>query len=232
MSDANSTKPRKRIHPNERIGCLVPIMRVPGKKNRLTGKKELPKWICKCDCGNERLMDQGNLVKRLYLRCTCSRALKTRAERESEIYWGMIKRTENKATPNYRLYGGRGIKVCDRWRNSFAAFLHDMGPCPSDAHSIDRIDTDGDYCPENCRWATRQEQGRNKRTNRRICFDGKTLCVAEWAELLGIPESRIRKRLNIGWTVEAALMTPPLSHSQCAKMATKGQFKRKAASRD
>ena len=114
--------------------------------------------------------------------------------------------------------GGRGIKVCKRWRDSFYAFLEDIGTRPTAKHSIDRIDNDANYscghCDEclengwtaNCRWSTYLEQNRNRRTNRVIEIDGVRLCVVEWAERLAIPERRIRSRLERGWTDREAVL--------------------------
>ena len=117
----------------------------------------------------------------------------------------------------YENYGGRGIVVCDRWLNSFENFLADMGERPSKAHSIDRYpDNDGNYEPSNCRWATRKQQTRNTRANRRISFCGETLCVAEWAERVGIHCDTIYDRLKLGWSIDRALTEPV--HS---KFATK-----------
>ena len=104
----------------------------------------------------------------------------------------------------YRYYGGRGIKVCERW-NEFSNFLADMGRRPSAEHSIDRENSDGDYEPGNCRWATKQQQMRNTSYNRRLTLNGVTRCVAEWAEVLGISVNTIRKRVYLGYTDEQAL---------------------------
>jgi len=102
------------------------------------------------------------------------------------ISWiGMFQRCNNPNDRGYSNYGGRGIKVCDRWFQSFENFLADMGKKPTPSHTIDRIDNDGNYTPENCRWATMQEQCRNRRNNRRITFQGKTLCIIEWLKLQG-----------------------------------------------
>jgi hypothetical protein len=117
--------------------------------------------------------------------------------------WVHIKgRCYNPATKSYARYGGRGITVCGRWRESFEAFLEDMGQRPSSDHSIDRIDNDGNYSPENCRWATREEQGANKRNNRYIVARGKRQTVSQWARELGVPVQVLDKRLTRGWDHE------------------------------
>jgi hypothetical protein len=116
-----------------------------------------------------------------------------------------------RCTPGWREfhnYGGRGISVCERWANSFEAFYEDMGPRPSENHSIDRIDNDGNYEPGNCRWATRKEQGRNTRFNVMIEYNGAIRCAAEWAEIFRLSTSNILSRLSLGWSIERALTTP------------------------
>ncbi len=130
---------------------------------------------------------------------------------KSKIYsiWSVMKqRCYNKKDRRFKDYGGRGIFVCERWRNSFDNFLKDMGTPPTAKHSIDRIDNNKEYSPENCRWATRMEQMANFRRNRYVSFNGKTLHVAEWTRKLGFGERTIAARLNRGWTTEAALTTP------------------------
>lgn len=101
-------------------------------------------------------------------------------------------------------YGGRGIKVCDRWESSFENFLADVGEKPLGC-TLDRIDNDGDYSPENCRWATPKQQHRNTQCNRMIEFNGETLCISEWAERLGTSAQTVHCRLYRGWTVKDAL---------------------------
>lgn len=96
-------------------------------------------------------------------------------------------RCGNPRNHKYPLYGGRGIRVCARWICSFAHFLADMGPKPSSAHSIDRIDNDGNYAPDNCRWALPRTQSQNTRRNRFLTFNGRTRCISEWARERDIP---------------------------------------------
>lgn len=122
---------------------------------------------------------------------------------------GIIQRCENKRSLHFDKYGGRGIRVCDRWRESFENFLADMGPKPTPKHSLDRIDVNGHYEPGNCRWATQTEQMRNTRSNRRLTFRGETLPMSEWAERLELDPSLVRARVDrLGWTVERALTEP------------------------
>lgn len=109
----------------------------------------------------------------------------------------------NKNNKDYLRYGGRGITVCDRW-NSYDYFLSDMGEAPNGL-TIDRKDNDGPYAPWNCVWATRKIQQRNGANTTLLTSNGKTLCIVEWAEILGIPANRISARLYKGWTVERAL---------------------------
>lgn len=129
--------------------------------------------------------------------------MKDRPERR--LWRGMIARCENPKKTCFERYGGRGISVHPRWRHSFEAFLEDVGPRPTPAHSLERIDNDRGYEPGNVTWATIKEQSRNKRTNRRVTFQGKTACLAEWAEVTGLSIGRLHKRLAAGWSVERTL---------------------------
>ena len=108
---------------------------------------------------------------------------------------------------SYKDYGGRGIKVCERWRFSFVNFLADMGDRPS-GKTIGRLDNDGDYTPGNCAWVTYKEQARNRRTNRLLTFQGVTQTLQEWSEKIGVPRDAIGRRLSLGWPLERALTEP------------------------
>ncbi len=125
---------------------------------------------------------------------------------EYEAWRAMKKRCYLKTNNNYEVYGGRGIVVCDRWLGSmgFENFFDDMGSRPSKSHSLDRIDNNGSYEPSNCRWATRREQCRNRRSNVRHCFQGKHLTIPEISEITGTPVQNIQLRLRQGWDVEKA----------------------------
>lgn len=120
----------------------------------------------------------------------------------------MKSRCHNPQHSRYAEWGGRGITVCERWRNSFANFLADMGELPSPFHSIDRIDPDGNYEPSNCRWATRSEQQRNRRDSTMLTFKERTQNTYDWADETGLPVYVIHNRLRNGWPVERILTTP------------------------
>lgn len=127
---------------------------------------------------------------------------------EYRVWVQMNQRCSNPRSSSWADYGGRGIRVCDRWRASFSAFLDDMGRRPTSKHTIDRIDNDRGYEPENCRWATRHEQNSNNRRNRIISCFGETLTITEWSRRTGISVDVIGMRVKRGWDVEQALTTP------------------------
>lgn len=116
----------------------------------------------------------------------------------------MRQRCENPKNPNYKNYGARGIKVCKRW-NSFINFLDDMGKPPSQKHTIERINNDGNYTPSNCRWATYAEQNRNHSRNVILEYEGQRLCVKDWAKKLNIPYRTLEARIRRGWLPKKAL---------------------------
>ena len=121
----------------------------------------------------------------------------------------MLQRCGDPKVTEWKNYGGRGITVCERWRESFEAFLSDMGPRPSTKHSIDRIDNNGPYAPGNCRWATRVEQGANRRNNRNVVYQGETIPLAEWARRTGGNLTTIYQRMRSGLSLQEAVDVPP-----------------------
>lgn len=133
---------------------------------------------------------------------------------EYRAWAGMIDRCRNPAYEHYEYYGGKGIQVCERWRNSFAAFFLDMGLRPGKGYSIDRVDNDKNYEPGNCRWATQREQTRNKSNNVYITHNGETMILTDWSERLGIDRHRLRRRLLGGMTFEEAISKPPQNHGE------------------
>ncbi len=169
-------------------------------------------WLCVCECGNETSVQSSKLRMGLSKSCGCVGATKhghTKNSKPSKIYqvWGgMIQRCTNPKNKAYGGYGGRGIGVCKRWKK-FSNFLEDMGTPPSLRHTIERVNNNGDYCITNCIWATMAEQGRNRRNNRWITFDGKTQTISEWSREKGISTGTISYRLKIGWSKKKALTT-------------------------
>jgi len=132
---------------------------------------------------------------------------------EFHIWQGMLARCCVSTNRAYRLYGGRGITVCDRWLSSFENFYADMGPRPSPKHSIDRIDNDGNYEPGNCRWTTQKVQCNNRSGNRLLTYKGETKTMQQWADIHNIPYNTLLARIvNYGWAIERALETPVSDH--------------------
>ena len=164
------------------------------------------RWLCRCDCGTERNVVGGDLRSGKSICCGC---VKKHGYTYTPTYtsWNsMIQRCTNPNNLNYHNYGGRGIKVCDTWRD-FRSFLADMGEKP-EGTSLDRIDNDMGYCKENCRWATRKQQANNRRTNNNVTFGGKTLNLKEWSELCGVTSTTIYYRIfKYGWPLDQALTT-------------------------
>jgi hypothetical protein len=133
-------------------------------------------------------------------------ATHTARTREYNIWKNMTARCRD---PKQARYYGRGIRVCERWRTDFLAFLADMGPSPTPFHSIERINNNGDYEPSNCRWATTTEQANNRRSSRFLEWRGEKLTQAQWATRIGIQQSALWARLKLGWPIERVLT--PLS---------------------
>ena len=143
---------------------------------------------------------------------------------EYKAWKNMKDRCFNPNHKNYSHYGGRGIAVCDRWLN-LDNFLTDMGIKPTPKHSLDRIDNDGDYCLENCRWATRAEQQNNLRSNKPlITIDGKTLTIAQWAKKMGFSANVIHNRLKAGWSEYKAVMTPVKQYKKTFRCVIVNEF--------
>lgn len=167
------------------------------------------KWNCQCDCGNKKVILGASLRDGLTESCGClQRELfaqrrtihgQSIPHKQTSEYWAwqsMKRRCLNPKNRYYCNYGGRGIKVCDRWIHSFENFFADVGPKPSPKHTIDRKNNDGNYEPGNVRWATRLEQMANTRRSRMITHGGKTLSLSQWSRELGIPCSRLAFRLK------------------------------------
>lgn len=174
-------------------------------------------WRCLCDCGNELICITGRLTNGNTKSCGCLKnelignRSRTHGRCRSPEYnsWCAMKdRCNNQNNQDYEQYGGRGIKICQRWDESFEAFLQDMGLRQKGKNTVERLDANGDYEPSNCRWASQKEQTRNKRNSRRLTFNDETLALGEWAERIGVHYSVLQSRLDRGWPLEAALTTP------------------------
>lgn len=182
-------------------------------------------WSCRCDCGELVIASARNVKSGVTTSCGCARQ-KHGMSKTHPLYatWlTMRDRCNNPKHKDYGRYGGRGIKVDPRW-DDFAQFVADMGERPK-GKSIDRIDNDGDYSAENCRWATQKEQVTNSSKVQMLTANGKTQSQSDWARELGVHQSCISQRINqYGWSIEKACTTPGrtsgIRKPPCAKNAT------------
>jgi hypothetical protein len=177
-------------------------------------------YLCRCDCGNEKIVTLGNLKTGKSTNCGCEKLKKQMGNtwnkkhgmsfsREYRSWESMLNRCEKTNDKEYPMWGGRGIKVCERWHD-FNNFYADMGTRPK-GMTLDRIDNNGDYEPSNCRWATAKTQSNNRRSNTLITYKGRTQTLQQWADETGIYSGTISMRINhYGWSVEKALTTPSL----------------------
>ena len=172
-------------------------------------------WWCQCDCVNKtiKMIYSNSLQNGDTQSCGClykytsTNLTKHKLSHTVEYnIWKAIKnRCYNTNFVHYKDYGGRGVKMCERWLNNPELFIEDMGPRPSEKYSIERIDNNKDYCPENCRWATRKEQANNRRNNVYLEYNNEKLTVSQWGERLNLRPSTISKRIQLGWCIEDIL---------------------------
>jgi len=160
-------------------------------------------WVCRCDCGNEKIARGKNLVSGSTQSCGCYfiDKMTTHGMSRTRVYriWSyMRQRCNSPKDIGYKYYGGKGIRVCKRWDSSFENFFADMGHPPTDQHTIDRIDSNGDYEPGNCKWSTMQEQNCNRGNNRHITYEGRTLTIGEWAKVVGVDRGTLWHRFKKG----------------------------------
>ena len=204
----------------QRFGRLIVLSLAPRRVTSSGATRTM--WNVRCDCGGEKAVEAASLRSANTRSCGCleienrstsntvhGAARQGRNTPEYKAWLQMRQRCYQPTAVRYARYGGRGIKVCDRWRNDFAAFLADIGAKPSPKHSVDRIDSNADYTPENCRWATAKEQARNKSTTKFLTLNGETRCMVEWAERLGWTYSTLLHRVQNGWSDERALTQQP-----------------------
>lgn len=181
-------------------------------------------WLCKCDCGNEVVKMGKLLANGLTRSCGClareTTIAKDKARRKHEcsdihlraVWQKMIERCENPKNNRYYRYGARGITVCKEWHDldEFARWAIANGY--KRGLTIERNDIDGNYCPENCRWATYKEQANNRSDNIRITYDSTEKTLKEWSEISGIPYHTLYGRISSGWEFETAIKTPVRDH--------------------
>lgn len=185
------------------------------------GRSREAQWLCHCDCGNDVVVGVGGLHRKYRPTGSCGCRQQDWALRglahvthgksrlpEYGIWCAMIRRCENRRDANYARYGGRGIRVCARWRNSFVAFIRDMGPRPSAEYTIERRRVNGSYIPSNCCWLHRDAQARNRRNNHFIRYNGSRRTLAEWSERTGIKGPTILARRRRGWSWSRVFTSP------------------------
>lgn len=196
----------------QRFGRLVVIERMtdttPGR----------PRWLCQCDCGKEKVIHTNHLRSGHTRSCGCLRQdeLVTRSRKYDKpnsrllrVWGAMIHRCYIPSDRAYPYYGGRGIGVCEEWQNSFETFqIWALSNGYREGMSIDRIDNNGDYCPQNCRWTNRIVQANNTRANHLITWNGVSHTLMEWSRYMGINHATLRHRIRQGWSVERALTEP------------------------
>lgn len=176
-------------------------------------------WECVCDCGNIALVPIGKLTSSHTKSCGCQK-IESTIKRSTKhgfaqrgilnktwmIWTDMRKRCFNKNNNRFNHYGGRGITICERW-NDFNNFIEDMGECP-DGYSIERVDVNGNYAPENCKWIPMIEQSRNTTRVIYITINGETKILADWARHFSIDYRKVQYRIKKGWDVLSAFTTP------------------------
>jgi hypothetical protein len=205
-------RPRKDIA-GQRFGRWTVVQHI----GRESASSRDHRWLCRCDCGTERSVKGSDLRAGKSASCGCAGRERSKLNRPflkhglsrtpTYVVWcGMRERCNCATHKDYPDYGGRGIKVCARW-NDYAAFLADMGERPAGL-TIERRDTDGDYEPSNCYWATYTEQNNNRRFNVFLERGDRRQTVAQWAHEFGLHPDRLRARLKRGWPLEKALTQP------------------------
>lgn len=198
---------------NKKFGNLMPI-----SMEYVKGKRAF--WKCLCDCGNEKIIRADHLISGHTQSCGCISKSTHKAthskhnKSDTKLYkiWSSIKqRCFYEKSTNYKNYGGRGISICKEWKDNFQSFYDwSISSGYKEGLSIDRVDVNGIYCPENCRWATIIEQSNNKRNNVIIEFNGVKKPLNYWEQKTGLSREIIYKRIRRGWEVKDALSKPKM----------------------
>lgn len=205
---------RKLDRVGEKVGRLT-VLKKDGTKTYKSGQVR-SLWLCECECGNLLHVSARALQEKCVLSCGCLQKERAKDSNTThgksyhqlyKVWTSMKQRCENPKDRQYSLYGARGISVCDRWSKSFQDFLSDVEPRP-DGHSLDRINNDGNYSPENVRWATGSEQLANTRRTRKVVIQGKQMCLREVSSQYGIAYSTLLQRLKAGLSVDEAVSKP------------------------
>lgn len=194
---------------SQKFGRLTALYRLHNIKGRT-------KWLCVCDCGNFKEVNTVKLTSGHTRSCGClqkditSNYFKKHGQTKTRLYkiWqGMKKRCYNLNCKSYNYYGVRGIKVCDEWLNDYQTFYDwSINNGYKESLTIDRINNDGNYEPNNCRWVDQKTQNRNSRHNRLFTFDGETRCLSDWCEILNLNYKTILNRINCyNWSIDRAL---------------------------
>lgn len=198
----------------QKFGMLM-VVRDAGTRTK-AGKAQ---FLCRCECGKEKVVTGGNLRSGSSKSCGCDKDKKTAARSLKHglsshpsfaRYIDMMARCYTESHAEYKNYGGRGISVCDRWRDSVENFILDIGSPPTKLHSIDRRDNDGNYSPNNVRWASKKEQSINRRITKMYTNGGTTMCAADWGRKLGMTKKGVLDRIKDGWPIDLALTTPAI----------------------
>ena len=208
----------------QRFGRLVALALVPKEIKHDTTRQAF--WLCQCDCGNKHISGSKSLRNGDTRSCGC--ITKERLTKHGGygtrlygIFDKMKSRCNNINSKDYKNYGGRGIKVCDEWQDDTNGFINFYNWAINNGYqdnlSIDRINNDGNYEPDNCRWTDAVTQSNNRRTSKFITYNGETKTITQWSKSTGIGQTVIAQRLKRGWTIEETLTISPVGHHRKCK---------------